>query len=196
MVQHTKVKMHGELRYPKLFTENREKFDFYGEMYKRDKNFLDDEAGIYKLDIVPSDLPKAKKDMKASASMKRLKEKDLDDGTELRYYTFDRWHKQKSEKAPQGPPRVIFAGKEITRDDGLIGNGSEAEVEISVSGPYGEGDKTWYYTTLEKVTLTKWMKYDPDTKEATEVDPDEFSGKPKSEPKEDSPKDLEDEIPF
>lgn len=184
--------LRGKVKWAKVFEQNRDKEGPNG-VWK-------DEGGRYTINIVVDDI--TKQALKDAKSQKRVKEDS--EGDEV--VQVERRHNPPTGKdgtvyhAYGGPPRVIHADKSPwdIDEDGLIGNGSEAIVYVSV---YEAGGLMG--TRLEAVQVLDHVVYESDN---SDYDPLAYLGvkdmsedakpKAKSSKKKKSSEVEEDEIPF
>lgn len=141
----------GELRWPRLFEENRDLTGFQGAYENCD--------GAYTVDVI---LDKdQRKILKDSGSAKKGKLDDEDNFV----VKFVRKHKAPFKEAG-GPPKVLWSDgtKFDTETDGIIGNGTTAEIEFEVyPTAYVNG------TRLRKVKLLEFIPYVSDMDVTDEV---------------------------
>lgn len=166
-----KVKLQGPAYWCKVFPENRDLTGF--------EDALKDIGGQTTIDI-DLDADNYEK-LKKSRSMKTGNPSPDNEG--MRRVKFTRkW----TEKFGGGAPTVTKADGTVwdIDDDGLLGNGSEVQVTLSV---YDTSRARIVGTRLEAVKVLKAVKYDPD------ADTDD---EPAKEAPKQPTKDLDDEIPF
>ena len=154
MSKYKEVTTVGPIEWARLFEGNRDKTGYNGQ--------YDDCEGAY---TVNQKLSKEEfEKLKKSGSLKRPNQSRMMDGELV--VKFERKHLVKTKageviEAAGGPPKVLRADGKIwnSEEDGLIGNGSIAEITHLVS-PFTAPDGTQSYrTSLVKVKILEHVQY-------------------------------------
>jgi len=207
--KYTKVLLTGNIYWAKLFEFNREMTDHAGDLIKTKpaEDISDEDAGAYEVEVHLSKDEAAK--LKKSGARQKPKT-DKDTGFPLEFedgyaYRFRRFHCVPRAPKAGGAPVVKIDGRAYDPDtDGLIGNGTQAKIELLVSSfPVtlaGGKQDIATRTVLQAVTILDLVKYERDDDTGAD-EPEAPAAKP--EPKKPAPakkapaRDLpDDEIPF
>lgn len=177
-----RVKLKGIAYWAKVFEDNRDLTGFEDSLVESGGQTSID------LDLTPDQMTLLKK----SKSMKQGRTSPVDDNL-VRVKLTRPWTKIINKRDGTGtvdlggPPVVLKAdGTAWDYDvDGVIGNGSEVEVVVSVFDVRGNRAGT----RLEKVKVLVHNKYDPDAEDEDDIPAPQQKDKV-------APKDIDDEIPF
>ena len=143
----TRITLEGTANWAKVFEENRDMVGYEGA-YK-------DCEGAYtiQVELDKENFDKLVATGAAKASRSKAKEVEKLGSTEIK---FQRKHKDRFEWASGAPKVMKSDGSDWDfADDGLIGNGSKVEIEVSV---YTTSKATG--TRLESVRVTELVEYD------------------------------------
>jgi hypothetical protein len=155
MSKHKEVTTVGPIEWARLFEGNRDKTGYNGQ--------YEDCEGAY---TVAQKLSKAEfEKLKKTGSLKRPNQNRMMEAGEL-VVKFERKHLVKTKEgsvieAAGGAPKVLRADGKLwnSEEDGLIGNGSIAEITHLVS-PFTAPDGTQSYrTSLVKVKILEHVQY-------------------------------------